>query len=410
MRQLVLPMVTGMAATKRSLYELVVQFGFAALQELFCAEAEALVGPKHKRKPGRQFNHWGSAKTQLAFAGRKVTVERPRVRAVGGREVPLTLVEDLQNADPISERVVDQIILGVSTRGYADSLESLPPEIDNRGDSKSAASRHIVKQTTLAMTEYLSQKLDHLDVAVLMLDGIEVAKRAVIVALGIDAKGRKHPLGLWLGSTENKVVCIELLQNVLSRGFKVNGRLLCVIDGGKALRAAIDDVLGNSVVVQRCQLHKLRNVRDHLPQHRRAYVTRTMRQAYQSRSADTARKQLRALISWLENNGEDDAAASLREGLEETLTVYKLGLPYVLSRSLATTNAIENLMGEIRRITRNIKRWRNANGMVKRWVTLAISNAQRKFHKIKGYREMPVLLAKLRNEHTQTLDTAAMAA
>jgi transposase-like protein len=260
------------------------------------------------------------------------------------------------------------------------------------------------------MNQYLSRKLDQIDLAVLMLDAIVVAQRAVIVALGIDIKGDKHPLGLWLGSTENKTICIELLQDLLGRGLKVNGRILCVIDGSKALRAAIDDVLGDSAVVQRCQLHKLRNVRDHLPKHRQAYVTRAIRQAYQARSADSGRKALKALISWMENNGENDAAASLREGLEETITVLKLGLPNGLSRSLATTNAIENLNGEIRRITRNIKRWRNANNMVKRWVSLAISNAQRKFRKIKGYKEMPVLVAKLRNQSAQPLDTVAIAA
>lgn len=410
MRQLIMPMVAGMAATKKSLYDLVIEFGLAALQHLFYVEAEAVAGPKHKRRAGRQFNHWGSAEAQLPFAGRKVMLKRPRVRSVQGREATLPLIADLQQADPISERVLDQILLGVSTRGYADSLEALPQQVCCKGDSKSAASRHIVSETTSRMNQYLSRKLDGLDLVVLMLDGIEVARRAVIVALGVDTKGHKHPLGLWLGSTENKTVCVELLQNLISRGLKVNGRLLCVIDGSKALRGAIEDVLGDSAVVQRCRLHKLRNVRDHLPQHRRAYVTRMMRQAYQARSADSARKQLKALIGWLENNGEDDAAASLREGLEETLTVLKLGLPSVLSGSLATTNSIENLMGEVRRITRNIKRWRNANSMVKRWVTLAISNAQRKFHKIKGYREMPILIAKLRNESAQTLDTVALAA
>ncbi|HVZ33784.1 MAG TPA: transposase, partial [Polyangiaceae bacterium] len=246
------------------------------------------------------------------------------------------------------------------------------------------------------------------DVVALMLDGIHVANHAVIVALGVDAKANKHALGLWVGSTENKAVCTSLLQDMLSRGLRVTRTLLCIIDGGKGLRAALDDVFGDAALVQRCQNHKRRNVCDHLPDKRRAYATRMMTDAYKSRSYDAAKKQLKALVSWLENNGEDDAAASLREGLEETLTVLKLKLPSTLTRSLATTNAIENLMGSVRHVTRNIKRWRNKNAMVKRWVALSISTAQRKFRRLKGHKDIHLLVAALRS--TKAVDSGNQAA
>lgn len=396
MQQLMLPMIAGMAATKRTFQNLVMEFGLASMQALFGAHAEALAGPKHKRQTARTMNHWGSAPSQFPFAGRKVTVSRPRVRTRDGAEVTIPFIEELRGSDPLPERVMEQILLGISTRGYAQSLDPLPDAVPVRGTSKSAASRHVVAETTKRMNDFTTRRLDDLDIVGLMLDGIHVADHAVIVALGVDAQANKHPLGLWLGSTENKAVCTALLQDILSRGLRVTGSLLCVIDGGKGLRAALNDVFGDTALVQRCQNHKRRNVCDHLPDKRRAYANRVMTDAYKSRSFATAKKQLLALVSWLENNGEDDAAASLREGLDETLTVLKLNLPSALTRSLATTNAIENLMGSVRHVTRNIKRWRNKNAMVKRWVALSISTAQRKFRRLKGHKDIHLLVAALR--------------
>ena len=406
--QLMLPMVAGMAATKRTFQNLVIEFGLASMQALFGAHAEALAGPKHKHQKGRTMNHWGSAPSEFSFAGRKVTVARPRVRSRGGVEVPIPFIEELRSSDPLSERVIEQILLGVSTRGYAQSLDPMPDVLPVRGASKSAASRHVVSETTKRMNDFTARKLDDVDIVALMLDGIHVANHAVIVALGIDAQANKHALGLWVGSTENKAVCTSLLQDMLSRGLRVTGTLLCIIDGGKGLRAALDDVFGDVALVQRCQNHKRRNVCDHLPEKRRAYATRVLTDAYKSRSYETAKKQLKALVSWLESNGEDDAAASLREGLDETLTVLRLKLPSALTRSLATTNAIENLMGSVRHVTRNIKRWRNKNAMVKRWVTLSISTAQRKFRRLKGHKDIHLLVAALRT--AKAVDSGTQAA
>lgn len=407
MQQLMLPMVAGMAATKRTFQNLVMEFGLAAMQALFGAHAEALAGPKGKHQKVRTMNHWGSALAELPFAGRKVTVSRPRVRSRDGHEVQIPFIQELMSGDPLSDAVMEQVLLGVSTRGYAQSLDPVPDVLAVRGASKSAASRHLVAETTKRMKDFTARKLGDVDIVAVMLDGIHVADHAVIVALGIDVNANKHALGLWIGSTENKAICISLLQDLISRGLRVTGKLLCVIDGGKGLRAAIDDVFGDVALVQRCQNHKRRNVMDHLPEKRRAYATRTMTDAYKSRSYETAKKQLKALVSWLENNGEDDAAASLREGLEETLTVLKLGLPPAITRSLATTNAIENLMGSVRHVTRNIKRWRNKNSMVKRWVALGISNAQRKFRRLKGHKDMPALVAALRKAAAVDKNTQA---
>ena len=195
-------------------------------------------------------------------------------------------------------------------------------------------------------------------------------------------------------ATENHVVTGALMQNLIERGLRVDAPVLFVIDGGKGIRKALTDVFGDRAVVQRCQVHKTRNVRDHLPEERRAYVGRQMRDAYKSRSAKTAKKLLLQLVSWLEANGEDAAAASLREGLDETLTVLRLNLPPTLRRTFATTNAIENLNGTLRRVIRNVKRWQGET-MIQRWVALGIAEAQRGFRRVKGHGQMNVLLSAL---------------
>lgn len=400
--QMLMPIVLGVISTSRSLHQWVYQFGLETMRQLFAVEAERIAGPKNKKRKDRQANHWGEADMAFEFGGRKVMIPRPRVRSVDGKEVQLPLIEQLRETDPMTEHVVEQILLGVSTRGYGPSLGEAPDGYRTRSESKSTASRKLKEETERMMDEFLSRRLDELDLYVLMLDGITVAERAIIVALGIDGVGNKHTLGLRVGSTENAAVCTELLQDLVGRGLRCKERMLFVIDGGKGLRRAIDDVFGTAALVQRCRNHKIRNVCDHLPKHRHAYVLSTIRDAYKSKTAKTARKRLQSLISWLQNNGEDDAAASLREGLEETLTVHKLGLPYSLTRSLTTTNAIENLMSSIRHTCCNVKRWRDGS-MVKRWVALSISTAEEKFRRIKGYKDMPMLVEKL-NDGT-ALDT-----
>jgi transposase-like protein len=406
--QLLLGMVAGMAAAKQDLMEWVQEVGLAALQEVFEADATMIAGPKGRHLAERSHHRWGTTRTELPFGGRRIQVERPRVRSKSGQEVRLPIVSRFQAADPLPERVLNQILLGVSTRGYGASLETPPPGLVSRGTSKSAASRHLVERMGAKMRGYFSRRLDDVRLLVLMVDGIEVAKHTVVVALGISEEGSKEPLGLWQGSTENGAVCTSLLQDLIGRGLKLDGRVLCVIDGGKGIRKAIDDVLGDLAVVQRCQLHKRRNLKDHLPKSAHASVDRMLREAYGSTSAETARKRLRSLVSWLESNGHEDAAASLREGMEETLTVLKLELPPALRRSLATTNAIENTLGTVRRASRNVKRWKGG-AMVRRWTAIGLVAAKKRFRRIKGHREMPALLAALRPKSAEQQDQGKVA-
>jgi putative transposase len=393
--QRVMPLVSGIAATKQGLLEWVYDFGLRALDELMRDDAARIVGEKGKHRTDRTHHYWGTTKSELTFGGRRISVKKPRVRSKDGRESTLPALEAFRDRDPLSERVVNQLLLGVSTRGYDASLEPRPSGVAARSSSKSSASRSFVAKTRQRLKASMDRRLDDLDLTVLLVDGIEVARQTVVVALGITSDGTKVPLGLAQGSTENGALCTSLLQGLLTRGLKVEDKILCIIDGGKGIRKALDDVFGDRALIQRCQVHKLRNLREHLPEERHAYVLSTMRDAYRASSPDTARKKLRGLVSWLDSNGHEDAAASLREGLEETLTVVKLDLPITLKRSLATTNNIENLVGSIRRVSRNVKRWRGSD-MIRRWASVGLFQAEKRFRRIKGYREMPKLVSALR--------------
>ena len=215
-------------------------------------------------------------------------------------------------------------------------------------------------------------------------------------------------LGLWLGSTENAALCTALLNDLLERGLQVDGRILCVIDGGRGIRKALVDVFGDLAVVQRCMVHKKRNILDHLPPQRKAYVSRMLTEAWSSDSATLARRRLKTLLQWLESNGENGAAGSLREGMEETLTVAKLDLPGALRTFLVTTNAIENLIGTSRRISRNVKRWRSGE-MIVRWTAIGLAQAEKNFRRGRGYRHLPLLARALRQD-ALTIDRTEEAA
>jgi putative transposase len=398
MQQLMLPLLLAMDATKKGLLSFVQQMGMVALSELLAKEAAMIAGPKGHHIDGRTHHHWGTATTPVGFGGRHVSLTYPRVRARGkgrGAEVTLPSIEALRVGDPMTDRVAEQIALGVSTRGYAKSLEPVDPSIETHGASKSNTSRVLIDATTEKLAQFVARKLDEVDLIAMFIDGIEFAGHAVLIALGVTIDGTKIPLGIWAGSTENTTVVTELLSNLVGRGLRVEQSMLFVIDGGKAIRKALRDVFGDRAVVQRCQVHKARNVRDHLPEARRVYVARQIRDAYDSSTAATAKKKLNQLASWLDSNGHTDAAASLREGLDETLTVMRLGLTGTLRRSFATTNPIENMNGSLRRVARNVKRWKD-EAMIRRWVALGIAEAQKGFRRVKGYVHMPSLVAALR--------------
>ena len=409
--QALLPMMAGVLSAKQDLLSFMQTMGHAAVARVFEEEVSELVGPDGKHQRERTRYRWGTVGAEFTLGGQRVRLKRPRVRergaeraGKGGKEVPLASVEQFQSRDPLPEIVLKQILLGVTTRKYASSLDAVPEEWDSHGTGKSAASRHLVATTRRKVSEFLSRRLDDVALAALMVDGVEIAKHTVVVALGITVTGEKVPLGLEVGSTENAALCASLLQGLLDRGLKVDGRVLCVIDGGKGIRRAIEDALGDLAVIQRCQVHKRRNVLRLVPERCHSYVRRAMKDAYSSGSADAARKQLKRLCEWLERDGHDSAASSLREGLEETLSVLKLGLTGTLRDFFASTNAIENMIGTLREVSHNVKRWQKGD-MVKRWAGIGLVQASRRFRHIKGHSRMSTLVVALRGQNEAAVDT-----
>lgn len=385
---------------RRNLMAFVMREGMKALDFVLEEDREALCGSAHsKRQPGAPVR-WGSTEGRLVMGGQRVIARKPRVRQ-HGQEVPLPTWSEFAEQDVLGERTVEQLVLGVSTRGYQRSLDDLPDELEPHGTSKSAASRRFVARTKKQLDGWLRRDLSKLSLQVIMLDGIEVAEHTVIAALGIDENGTKHPLGVWLGATENSNICGELLDDLIERGLDPQQPYLFVLDGSKALRKAIRLRFDKRSLVQRCQVHKTRNVRSHLPKSKHVSVTKAMREAYKSRSAKTAQKQLERLARSLDDE-HPDAAASLREGLAETLTLKGLGLPESLERTLSTTNPIENMNGSIRRVSRRVKTWRDG-AMVKRWVATAILEAERGFRRLRGFKGMPALIAAL-GKHAEQID------
>jgi transposase-like protein len=393
--QVLEPLVEGLVSTRQRLFDWIHVRGLQALDAVFREEAVALAGPKGKHDPHRTHHHWGAAPRELTLGGRRVSVPCPRVRSTDGQEALLPSITVFRARDPLEVRVMEQLLLGVSTRGFDRSLGDPPAGVPSRGSSKSAVSRNFVTRTRSRVAAELTRRLEGLDVVALLVDGVQVGGETAIVAMAVTADGQKEPVGLSLGSTENAVLCTQLVQGLLERGLTTDGRVLCVIDGGKGLRKALVDVLGDAAVIQRCQLHKMRNLAALVPKARQVYVRSMMRRAYKATSAKSARQQLQALVGWLEANGHVDAAASLREGLEETLTVVKLGLPPSLVRFFVTTNCIENLISTLRHVTRNVKRWRGG-AMIQRWAGLGLLEARAGFRRIKGHRELGKLAAALR--------------
>ena len=368
--------------------------GMVSLEALLEQERTAVCGPAWGRRPAREYVRGGHAPGELCLGGRLVKVARPRVRRVSGGEVRLPSWQQFAREDPLNERAVEQMVIGVSTRKYKRALEPLPEGFEERATSKSAVSRRFVAMTADKLSALLKAPLEKLDVRVVMLDGIHFADHVIVVALGIDSQGKKHVLGLWEGATENAAVCVSLLTSLRDRGLSTKHSMLFVIDGGKAIAKAIQEVFGESALIQRCQVHKRRNVLEHLPQSARPNTGELISQAYSMRDPSLAKRRLEGLAKSLES-AHPAAATSLREGLEETLTVMGIGLTHALTRSLSTTNPIENLQGSIRRTSRRVDRWRGGS-MILRWVATSVAEAAAGFRCLKGKASMPTLIAYLK--------------
>jgi len=386
-------------AVKKGLLALSVGVGLAVVHELFEAEVTRLAGPKGKHDPERQAYRHGQEPRQVTLGGRRVQVDKPRVRSVDNEEVELRTFHTFAGRDLLSAAALERMLAGLSTRRYPAGLEPIG-DVEPLATSKSAISRRFVQGTEQKLAELFGRDLSQLDLLAIFIDGVLVAEHCVVVALGVDAEGRKHPLGLWEGSTENKTVCNALLGNLIERGLDPEQPRLFVIDGGKAIRAAITATFGKHGIIQRCRAHKRRNVLDHLPQSERAFIGRKLDQAWKEPNAERAEAQLRALAKHLEVK-HPGAAASLLEGLEETLTVTRLALSPTLLRTFKSTNPVESMISIGRTVAGNVTRWRDGK-MVLRWTAAGLLDAEKQFRRVNGYREMAILRRAL-DQHYQGL-------
>jgi transposase-like protein len=384
--------------TRTELFELAMRSGLKVFTAMLEEDRTAVCGPRYAHEPDRPASRAGTVRSEVVLGGRKVAIQRPRVRTADG-EVALPTFQTMAHRDPLDRRVVEQMLVGVATRQYARSLEPITAEIESRGTSKSAVSRRFVAKTRAQLETWQAAPLEELDLVALLLDGVHVGEHCLIVALGVAADGEKHALGIWEGSTENAAVCQSLLSNLQSRGLRTDRSLLVLLDGSKALRKAVRETFGDAALVQRCQIHKLRNILDHLPERQRPWVKAILQRAYRSADVATATRLLRDLAKRLEVD-HPSAAESVREGLEETLTIIALGLADALRRSLSTTNAAESLISRTRHVKRNVKRWRGGQ-MVLRWVAAGVLEAVKGFRRLKGHKEMPKLVAALRARDQQ---------
>ena len=378
---------------QHAFFGLCVNAGKQVLAAMMEADRVALCGAKGVPDAKRRATRGGHTAGAVVLGGQRMGMRRPRARSTLHGELALPSYAWAAERDPLDAATMHAIAAGVSTRRYAGTLDALPPPESARSVSSSAVSRRFVALSREQLNEWLSCSLDKIDLPVVMIDGIHFCDRVILVALGIDAQGNKHVLGLREGSTESTRVVRALLSDLIERGLDADRARLWVIDGGKALRKAIVECFGATALVQRCQEHKRRNVIEHLSEHMHASVGRALRDAWSSANAALAGKQLQRLAASLEAM-HPGAAASLREGLQETLTVQALGINGALYRTLRTTNPIENLNGSIGHYTRNVKRWKDG-AMTLRWVASALSDASARFRKLRGHRDMKTLMAAL---------------
>ncbi len=395
------------AVIRQGLQDFMFEIGMMAVQQTMEAEVETLAGPRYVRNTGHDAQRWGSQQGLVYVSGQKVNITKPRVmrkKAKGKHsEVELETYKEFSKPTAMNEAVMAKVLAGVSTRDYAGTIDQV---VEGHGVSKSAVSRRAVKEAGKQLAEFYNRRFTDQEFVVIMVDGIGIADVDNIVALGIDIWGKKHVLGVRQGATENTQVVLELLEDLVERGVKADGDYLFVIDGAKALSKAIKKVYGQNSVIQRCQVHKRRNVSDKLPKEHQPRIDNRLAAAYAMNELNDARKAVESVFDELVDLNES-AAGSLAEGMEETLTVHKLGLKGDLKRILSSTNSIESMFSMSRRYKRNVKKWNTKTDHIERTLVVTLLEAERRFRRVRGYRELKDLQAKIKNLRATTCNTKA---
>lgn len=400
--QMVLPMSEMLLDVAGAIEQASSNLGLCMMKALIDEEVEQLTGQRYGHHPDRQAIRWGKDEGHVIFAGRKVAMEKPRVRSKdSSEEVPLRRWDAFSRPRRMEQAVENKILRRVSCRDYNGVIDDV---CDGYGIDKSSVSRQWKAASVKQLTQLMERRLDDLEIYVILLDGKEFDGTTVITALGIDGDGAKHVLGLWPGATENSDVCGSLLDDVIQRGLSTTSQYLFVIDGSKALKKAITTRFGTAALIQRCRIHKQRNICKYLPKKYHRLLAMKLKAALGMTEYGEALKELTKVRDWLMEIS-DAAAASLDEGFEELLTVNKLKLPASLKKLFGSTNIIESCYSVVGDLCRNVKRWRGER-MVMRWAGAMLLETEKRFHHIKGYREM-LMLATLLKRHVDTKEAVA---
>jgi putative transposase len=386
------------AAVKEGLLGFCADVGLMVMAQMLEAEMTSRVGPKHARISDREANWHGTTSGPVVLGGRQLSVSRPRGRTVAGGEIELDAWQAFSSKDLLDRLTVERMLAGVATRRHVDVAEPLSPELEAQAKAtgRSSVSRRFKRATTAALAELMARDLSGLEVAVIMIDGLDVAGQCVVAALAICTDGTKVPVGLWLGDTENKTVVSGLLADLAGRGLSADGGLLAVLDGAKALAAGVKKVFGEQAVIQRCILHKRRNVKGYLPKELGSKIDWRLAQAFANPNPEKGLDQAKRIAGELKAD-HPDAAASLLEGLDDMFTVRRLGINGRLAITLTNTNCIESMISVTRSTMGNVKRWQDGQ-MKKRWVAAGMLEAERSFRRVRGYKDIPALVAALRAE------------
>jgi putative transposase len=388
--QMMLPMTEMVGWLRKGVGELVRQAGLQLMDLLMQEEVRDLVGERSQRRAERTANRWGSERGYCVVMGQKVPVERPRVRTTDDKEVRLGSYELFHRGEPLTETVWEKLMLGLSTRKYGQAVRQFT---EAYGLEKSAVSEHFVEASRTKLKDMMERRLDKTRLCALLVDATPFEGQQMVAALGINEYGRKTILGIRQGATENATVVGELLADLVERGLDFTEPRLYILDGGKALSAAVKKHAGESAAIQRCQVHKRRNVLDHLTDEQKAGIAKKLNAAYALEDYGAAKQALNVLHRELMDLNPS-AARSLGEGMEETLTVHRLHVPIQLRKTMASTNVIESAFSIVERVCRNVKRWHGGDQR-ERWVGSGLLVAEKQFRRITGYKQIPALIREL---------------
>jgi len=388
--QMVLPLAEMVGWLRKGVGELIRQAGLQLMELLMEEEVREVVGERSRRQPDRTANRWGKERGFCVVMGQKVPIERPRVRTTDDQEIRLGSYELFHRGEPLTETVWEKLMLGLSTRKYGAAVREFR---EAYGLEKSAISEHFIEASQAKLKEMMERRLDKVGLCALLLDATPFAGQQMVAAMGISQDGRKMILGLRQGATENATVVGELLGDLMNRGLDFSQPRLYVLDGGKALSAAVKKYAGESAPIQRCEVHKRRNVLDHLTDEQKPMVAKELNAAYALEDYAAAKLALTQLHRELMDLNPS-AARSLGEGMEETLTVHRLRIPPQLRKTLACTNVIESAFSIVERVCRNVKRWHDGDQR-ERWAGSGLLVAEKQFRRIQGYKQIPNLLRAL---------------